>query len=81
MKPDNQLKLMGGYSWTLVKMNESKKNDRVKMTNEMITVQAILSIKEPENRQELVQTDIKRNGLSKEKGFEFRVKLMREEGK
>jgi len=35
----------------------------------------------PENRKELVQTRLKRKGLFKEKRFEFRMKLMRRQGK
>jgi len=35
----------------------------------------------PENLQGLVQTRLRRKGLFKEKCFEFRVKLMREQGK
>jgi len=35
----------------------------------------------PENRQELVQTRVRMKGLFKKKGFEFRVKLMRGQGK
>jgi len=38
-------------------------------------------VKGPENRQELVQTRLRRKGLFKKKGFEFRVKLMRGQGK
>jgi len=38
-------------------------------------------VKGPENRQELVQTWLRRKGLFKEKSFEFRVKLMGEQGK
>jgi len=32
--------------------------------------------KRPENRQELVQTRLRKKGLFKKKGFEFRMKLM-----
>jgi len=39
------------------------------------------TVKGPENRQEFVQTWLRRKGLFKEKGFEFRVKLMRGQGK
>jgi len=52
-------------------------NDRVKMT-EMKTVSRV---KGPENQEELVQTRLRRKGLFKKKGFEFRVKLMRGQGK
>jgi len=38
-------------------------------------------VKGTENRQELVQTRLRRKGLFKEKRFEFRVKLMRGQGK
>jgi len=38
-------------------------------------------VKGPENRQELVQTRLGREGLLKERSFEFRVKLMRGPGK
>jgi len=37
-------------------------------------------VKGPENRQELVQTRLRRKGLFKKKGFQFRVKLMRGQG-
>jgi len=39
------------------------------------------TVKEPENRQELVQTRLKSKGLFKEKSVEFRVKLVRGQGK
>jgi len=58
-------------------MNDVKMNDRVKMT-EMKTVSRV---KGPENRQGSVQTRLRRKGLFKKKGFEFRVKLMRGQGK
>ena len=38
-------------------------------------------VKRPENRQELVPTRLRRKGLFKKKGFEFRMKLMRGQGK
>jgi len=57
-------------------MNDVKMNDTVKMT-EMKTVSRV---KGSENRQELVQTRLRRKGLFEKKGFEFRVKLMRGQG-
>jgi len=68
---------MEAYSQTLALMNDVKMNDRVKMT-EMKTVSRV---KGPENQQDLVQTRLRRKGLFKQKGFEFRVKLMRGQGK
>jgi len=62
---------MEAYSLTLALMND------VKMT-EMKTVNRV---KGPENQQELEQTRLRRKGLFKKKGFEFRVKLMRGQGK
>jgi len=38
-------------------------------------------VKGPKNRQELVQTRLRKKALFKKKGFEFRVKLMRGQGK
>jgi len=38
-------------------------------------------VKRPENRQELAQTRLRRKWLFKKKGFEFRMKLMRGQGK
>jgi len=58
-------------------MNEEKMSDRVKMT-EMKTVSYVRG---SENRQELVQARLKRKGLFKEKRFEFRMKLIRAQGK
>jgi len=37
-------------------------------------------VKGPENRQELVETRLRRKGLFKKKGFEFRVKIFRWSG-
>jgi len=48
-------------------MNKVEMNDRVKMRSR--------------DRQELVQTRLRRKGLFKEKRFEFRVKMMRGQGK
>jgi len=39
-------------------------------------MKTVSSVKEPENRQELVLTRLRRKGLFKETSFEFRVKLM-----
>jgi len=52
-------------------------DERCKNDCEMKTVSRV---KGPENRQELVQTRLRRKGLFKKKGFEFRVKLMRGQG-
>jgi len=68
---------MEAYAQALALMNDVKMNDRVKMT-EMKTVSRV---KGPENRPELVQTRLRRKRLFKKKGFEFRVKLMRGQGK
>jgi len=54
---------MEAYSQTLALMNDVKMNDRVQMT-EMKTVSRV---KGPENRQELVQTRLRRKGLCKKK--------------
>jgi len=42
---------------------------------------SVSRVKGPENQQELVQTRLRRKGLFKKKGFEFRVKLMQGQGK
>jgi len=44
-------------------------------------IKTVSRVKGPENRQELVQTRLRRKELFKKKGFEFRVKLMRGQGK
>jgi len=44
-------------------------------------MKTVSRVKGPENRQELVQTRLRRKGLFKEKKFEFRVKLVRGQGK
>jgi len=44
-------------------------------------MKTVSRVKRPENRQELVQTRLRRKGLFKKKGFEFKVKLMQEEEK
>jgi len=44
-------------------------------------MKTVSRVKGPENRQELVQSRLRRIGLFKKKGFEFRVKLMRGQGK
>jgi len=44
-------------------------------------MKTVSRVKGPENRQQLVQTRLRRKGLFKKKGFEFRVKLMRGQGK
>jgi len=44
-------------------------------------MKTVSRIKGPENRQELVQTRLRMKGLFKKIGFEFRVKLMRGQGK
>jgi len=44
-------------------------------------MKTVSRVKGPENRQELVQTRPGRKGLFKKNGFEFRVKLMRGQGK
>jgi len=43
-------------------------------------MKTVSRVKGPEYRQELVQTRLKRKGLFKKKGFEFRAKLMRGQG-
>jgi len=68
--------MMVAYSQTLALMNDVKMNDRVKM----IEIKTVSRVKGPENRQELVQARLRRKGLFKKKGFEFRVKLMRGQG-
>jgi len=69
---------MDSYSQTLAYINEVTMNDRVKNYCEMKTIS---KVNEPEDRQELVQTRLRRKGLFKEKLFQFRVKLMRRQGK
>jgi len=44
-------------------------------------MKTVSRVKRPENRQVLVQTRLRRKGLFKKKGFEFKVKLMRGQGK
>jgi len=44
-------------------------------------MKTVSRVKRPENRQELVQTRLRRKGSLKKKGFEFRIKLMRGQGK
>jgi len=44
-------------------------------------MKTVSRVKGPEDRQELVQTRLRRKGWFKMKGFEFRVKLMRGQGK
>jgi len=44
-------------------------------------MKTVSRVKGPENRQEFVQTRLRRKGLFKQKGFEFRMKLMRGQGK
>jgi len=44
-------------------------------------MKTVSRVKRPENRQELVQTRLRRKELFKKKGFEFRMKLMRGQGK
>jgi len=68
---------MEAYSQTLALMNDVKMNDRVKMTEMKI----VIRVKGPENPEELVQISLRRKGLFKKEGFEFRVKLMRTQGK
>jgi len=66
---------MEAYAQTLALMNDVEMNDRVKMT-----MKTVSRVKRPENRRELVQTRLRRKGLFKKKGFEFRMKLMRGQG-
>jgi len=47
----------------------------------MTEMKTVSRVKGPENRQELVQTRRRRKELFKKKGFEFRVKLLRVQGK
>jgi len=44
-------------------------------------MKTVSRVKRPENRQEFVPTRLRRKGLFKKKGFEFRMKLMRGQGK
>jgi len=44
-------------------------------------MKTVSRVKGPENRQELVQTRLRRKGLFTKKGFEFRVELVRGQGK
>jgi len=60
-------------------LHERGENERQSENDcEMKTVSYV---KGPENRQELVQIRLRRKGLSKDKRFEFKVKLMRRQGK
>jgi len=61
------IELMEAYSQTLAKMNEVKMNDRVKMR------------RKPLARSEDQRTD--KSWCKQEKNFEYRVKLMRGQGK
>jgi len=55
--------------------------DDVKMNENDYEMKTVSRVKGPENRQELVQTRLRRKRLFKKKDFEFRVKLMRGQGK
>jgi len=65
---------MEAYSQTLAYMNEVKINDRVKI-NYMKTVRSRCQSRT--DKSWFKQNVLWRKGLSKEKGFEFRVKLVR----
>jgi len=64
-----------GGLFTDTGVNERGKNDRQNEND--IEMKTVSYVKGPENRQELVQTRLRRKGVVKEKDFEFRVKLMR----
>jgi len=74
-----QAAITDGGLFTDTGVDERSENERQGENDcEMKTVSRV---KGPENRQELVQTSLRRKGLFKKKGFEFRVKLMRGQGK
>jgi len=70
-----------GGLFTDTGVDERCENERGENDCEMKTVSRVKALKGPENRQELVQTRLRRKGLFKKKGLKFRVKLMRGQGK